>query len=145
MFDTKTHTSNQQEQKIILQKIGETLTQFKEVELAYVFGSFLKGTYRDIDIALLLKETLPPYQSLKLALKIGNTIEQKLNYPAEIDTRILNTTPIQFQHEVIKTGKIIHCKNETKRITYETKVLNTYLDYKPILEFFNKQLIKDAI
>jgi len=44
----------------ILQKIGEVLSKFKEIEIGYVFGSFLKGEFKDIDIALVPSKSLPP-------------------------------------------------------------------------------------
>jgi uncharacterized protein len=45
-----------------LAKIGEICAGFKEVDVAYVFGSFLLGEkFNDIDVALLLSKDLDPY------------------------------------------------------------------------------------
>ena len=125
----------------ILQKIGEVLSKFKEIEIGYMFGSFLKGEFKDIDIALVLSKSLPPYDAMKFALNIEWELEKALRHEFEFDVKILNSAPIYFQYEVIKNGKPFFCRDKVKKIRYEAKVLSEYLDYKDTLDWFNRKLL----
>jgi len=125
----------------ILQKIGEVLSKFKEIEIGYVFGSFLKGEFKDIDIALVLSKSLSPYDAMKFALNIEGELEKALRHEFEFDVKILNSAPIYFQYEVIKNGKPFFCRDKVKKIRYEAKVLSEYLDYKDTLDWFNRKLL----
>ena len=52
--------------------IGTIVSRLKNVDVAYIFGSFLEGEeFNDIDIALLLSKNLNPYKSLKFSLKVN--------------------------------------------------------------------------
>lgn len=129
------------EKEEVLQKIGEVLSGFEEIDVGYVFGSFLKGEFEDIDVALLVSKSLSPYKSMKFAMKVGREIERTLNYSFEIDVKILNSSPTYFQYEVIKNGKVIFCEDEAKRIRYEAEALSNYLDYKDTLDWIDKKLL----
>ncbi|ATZ61211.2 MAG: hypothetical protein DDT40_00306 [candidate division WS2 bacterium] len=129
------------EKEEVLQKIGEVLSGFEEIDIGYVFGSFLKGEFEDIDVALLVSKSPSPYESMKFAMKVGREVERTLKYSFEIDVKILNSSPTYFQYEVIKNGKVVFCKDETKRIRYEAKVLSNYLDYKDTLDWIDKKLL----
>ena len=125
-------------------KIADGLSNFHEVEVGYVFGSFLTGKFTDIDVALLLSKKLPPYQSMKFAMEVARALEKALGHKFEFDVKVLNSSPIQFQHEVIKNGEVVFCKDETKRVGYEAGVLSEYLDYREVLEWFDKKLLARA-
>ena len=125
----------------ILQKIDGVLSKFKEIEIAYVFGSFLRGEFRDIDIALVLSKSLAPYDTMKFALNIERELERELRHDFEFDVKILNSAPIYFQYEVIKNGKPVFCRDKVKKIRYEAKVLSEYLDYRDTLDWFNRKLL----
>ena len=127
--------------KEVLQKIAEVLSKFEEIEVGYVFGSFLRTEFEDIDIALLISKSSPPYKAMKFAMKVGREIERALKYNFEIDVKILTTSPIYFQYEVIKNGEIVFCRDKAKWIRYETEVLSNYLDYKDTLDWIDKKLL----
>lgn len=46
----------------VLQRIGEVLSRFEEIDMGYIFGSYLRGEFEDMDVALLLSNSLPPMQ-----------------------------------------------------------------------------------
>ncbi|WP_048130135.1 hypothetical protein, partial [Methanosarcina sp. WH1] len=54
------------DKSLFLADIINILSGLKDVDAAYIFGSFLERKYfNDIDVALLLSESLDPYQSLR--------------------------------------------------------------------------------
>ncbi|MGC8816492.1 MAG: type VII toxin-antitoxin system MntA family adenylyltransferase antitoxin [Candidatus Hadarchaeum sp.] len=133
------------EKEEIIKKIVETLWGFKEVELAYVFGSFYAGReFEDIDIAILLSKPPSAYESERFAMKVAGALETALGHKFEFDVKVLNFSPIYFQHEVIRDGKLLFCRDETKRVEYEAGVLSEYLDYREVLDWFDEKLLARA-
>ncbi|MDP8262794.1 MAG: nucleotidyltransferase domain-containing protein [Candidatus Ancaeobacter aquaticus] len=111
-----------------------------EIELAYLFGSKAKGTdtaLSDTDIALLLKNT-PHLFDYKLELL--REIKQILNSDT-IDLVILNNAPPLLRYQAVCFGTMIHCKNDLTPFHYKAKVINEYLDIKPMLDFFTRDAI----
>jgi len=91
----------------LLADLGKIIAEFEEVDIAYVFGSFLESDeFNDIDIALLLSEKpgLDPYQSLKFSLKVAGELERQIKPRFEFEVKVLNISPPEFQFKVIRKG-----------------------------------------
>lgn len=54
------HHLDQREKDEILLAVAGARKQFPAIEAGYVFGSFLRGPFRDLDCAILLSSSLPP-------------------------------------------------------------------------------------
>jgi hypothetical protein len=146
---TEKRSSNSKIRKVpdeVLQRIGEILflSRSEEIEVGYVFGSSLRGEFEDVDVALLLSKSFSSYESMKFAMRIGRVLEKAFDHRFEFDVKILNLSPIYFQHEVIKNGKPVFCRDVKGKIRYEARVLSEYLDYRDILEWFNQELLARA-
>jgi len=116
-----------------LTEIANIIAGFKEIDVAYLFGSFLeKDEFNDIDLALLLSEELglDSYKSLKFSLRIAGELERQIKPAFEFDIKVLNTAPVEFQFEVIKKGKVIFSRDDPRRIDFEFEAISTYLDLK---------------
>lgn len=122
----------------ILEKISHILSTHNEIVAAYVFGSYAKGHERadsDIDIGLLLAHDedgggLYPE-------RIAGELKDTLKIKHDIDVRILNRGTLLFLHQVLN-GKLIFCRDERRRIEFETSTIRKYLDFKPFLEEYNR-------
>jgi uncharacterized protein len=133
------------DQSSFLTDIGTIVAGLKNVDVAYIFGSFLEGEeFNDIDIALLLSENLDPYKSLKFSLKVEGELERQIRPRFEFDIKTLNDAPVEFQFEVIKKGSVIFSRDETKRIDYEFEVISIYLDLKYMYDFLDKKFLAKA-
>lgn len=125
-----------------LANISKILAGLKEVDTAYIFGSFLeREEFNDIDVALLLSENLDPYQSLKFSLRVAGELERQIKPRFEFDVKILNSSPIEFQFEVIKKGRVIFSRDEFRRIDYESEVISAYLDLKYMYDLLDKEFL----
>jgi predicted nucleotidyltransferase len=125
-----------------LADIGTIVSRLKNVDVAYIFGSFLEGEeFNDIDIALLLSEDLDPYKGLKFSLKVAGELERQVKPRFEFDIKILNNAPVEFQFEVIKKGSVIFSRDETRKVDYEFEVISTYLDLKYMYDFLDKKFL----
>ena len=125
-----------------LADISRILAGLKEVNTVSIFGSFLeKEDFNDIDVALLLSESLDSYKSLKFSLKVAGELERQIKPRFEFDVKILNNSPIELQFEVIKKGRVIFSRDESSRIDYESEVISTYLDLKYMYDLIDKEFL----
>ncbi|HUX98541.1 MAG TPA: nucleotidyltransferase domain-containing protein [Candidatus Deferrimicrobium sp.] len=128
--------------KELIDLLREIISQIKEIQISYVFGSSLKEkTFNDIDIAVLISNTKSSYQASKFAMSLGRIIEKSLKFKWEVDVKILNYAPIYFQFSVLQEGVLLFYQNENDRISYEKNVITDYLDFRDTLDWFDVQII----
>ena len=121
-----------------MESIIKVLENESDILFAYLFGSFAKGTQNensDIDIAVYLidekiLEKYPLYPS-RIAINIENILDKK------VDVRLLNGSTLRFRNQVLMHGKLLHSKDEKKRIEFETSSLAQYYDFKPHIDRYD--------
>jgi hypothetical protein len=127
------------DKKEIMNEIGELISGFDEVEVAYVFGSFIQSDeFNDIDVALLISKELNPYARFKFAMKVARELERRIKPRFEFDVKILNYSPIEFQYEVLKKGEAVFLRERSKKVEYESELISDYLDFRITAEWLNK-------
>jgi len=122
------------------EKISKVLKRHKNIIFAYIFGSFARKEARadsDIDIAIFLKNPDIIDKNPMFEIELALEIEKVLNRP--VDVRILNNKPLIFTDQVLRYGKILFSRNNKERINFETKMLDLYLDFKYLMEEYNKR------
>lgn len=131
-----------QERKEILGRIGEVLSEFGDVDFGYVFGSFLGDLgFRDVDVAIYVGGDYDSYGLMKFTMSVTRALESKVKPRLEFDVKDLNTAPVTFQYEVIRSGRLVFSRDNVKRVRFEAEVLSNYLDYKETLDWFNKKFL----
>jgi len=129
----------------ILECIRFILPGFEEIDLAYVYGSFLKrDDFRDIDIAIHLSEELHPYQRFKLSSKVARSLEKKILPRVEFDVRVLNCAPAYFQYEVISKGIVVLERDRDMRVDFEAHLISEFLDLKYMNDRFDQAFLARA-
>lgn len=112
-----------------------------EVIAAYLFGSYASdtvGPLSDVDIAVLFDEGSDIDRIyLKLCVEVSKAL-----HTDEVDLLILNKAPITLKYKVLKEGKLLFCRDEVKRIRFQVKVINDYIDTKPLRDMYNRELFK---
>ena len=124
-----------------LEKHKECLIQYlekhPEIEVAYIFGSVAQGKITplsDIDIAILVDNQKIDENVYRYGYKaeiLSDLI--KLLKTNAIDLVILNEANTLLRHRILYYGKILHSKNEKKRIVFQTTTISKYNDYKQIM------------
>ena len=112
--------------------LKDLLQKDDSVETAYVFGSIAKGTsgpLSDIDIAVLLKESLTRRQRYERKLLLINEISSALRTD-NFNLVIMNGSPLLLNYNIIRDGKLLKSENESRRVLYETSIMSRYLDRK---------------
>lgn len=111
--------------------LEEAIGSIKEIEFAYIYGSFLINTgFHDIDVAVYLSriEHIDPFE---YELSISSIMEKRIRFP--VDVRVLNYAPNSFCYEVTR-GEVIFSRNEGLRFGFIERTWNIYLDYKPVIK-----------
>ncbi len=138
------HVLETEERKGVLDTVRAVLAALDAVEVGYVFGSFCRGDFADVDVAVLIAGEPSPYQAMRFARMVERELERALCHRFETDAKVLNTAPIAFQHEVIRSGRKIFSRDRERTIEYEADVLSRYLDYRDTLEWFDRVLLTKA-
>jgi predicted nucleotidyltransferase len=128
----------QQQAQAILARVQEALPAVLArypVVVAYVYGSVARGTVlptSDVDIALVLTESLPPYERLQLELTIEGEVEEAAGiYP--IDVRVINDAPLLVKGRILQEGIRVYEGDRQKRIAFEVLTRHQYWDFEPFV------------
>jgi predicted nucleotidyltransferase len=110
------------------------------VLVVYLFGSRAAGTglpSSDIDLGVILGT--PPW-NIDTRVLYHNLYELFSDlYPgSRVDIVFLQTSPIALQFSAIREGKILFEGNPGLRADYESLVIQQYLDFRPVLDFFDR-------
>ena len=135
------HLLEAEEKEEVLRTIRTVLAGFDEIEVGYVFGSFSQGDFGDVDVAILVAGEPTPYQAMRFRARVERELERGFGYRFEADVKILNTAPISFQYEVIKSGRRVFSRDNERKVRYEAGVLSLYLDYADTLDWFDRVLL----
>src|ERR1700694_1018649 len=113
------------------------------VNAAYLAGSLSNrtsfGHLTDVDIAILLMEQIKSDQFLDYQLYFFSELAKRLESDT-IDVVILNQASMLLKLQVIKYGQILFSRDEKQRVSFETKAVMDYLDFKKYDEIQNQAL-----
>ena len=110
----------------------------------YLFGSRTDGTAHkdsDYDFAILFK-TKPTFEMTSLIpMELEKELSSILNN--EVDIIVLNNLPLEQKFMIISRGKMIYTSEDNIRTDFEDITIRDYLDYKPFLELYKKEVRED--
>lgn len=110
------------------------------VAIVYLFGSKAVGTstpLSDTDIGVVLKERAAVNDTRVLFNTLYDLFAEE--YPtAKLDIVFLQRAPMPLQYQAITEGKILFEEDPRVTADYTEFVRTMYLDFKPVLEYFDK-------
>jgi len=137
---------NDLDKERMIKEISRCLSGFEDLLLGYLYGSFLvRNDFHDIDIAILLSRERKPYELFKYSMTIASDLERCITPRFDVDLRILNNAPVEFQYEVVRTGKVVFARDEGLRIAFEADVMAKYLDLKPLYDRMDRALLASEV
>jgi len=123
-------------------QLNQLFTQ-NPVNAAYLAGSLSSrtsfGHLTDVDIAILLMDQIKSDQFLDYQLYFFSELAKRLESES-IDVMILNQASLLLKLQVIKYGQILFSRDEKQRVSFETKAVMDYLDFKKFDEIQNQAL-----
>jgi predicted nucleotidyltransferase len=120
--------------KAELKKIG--------VSVVYLFGSKAtgKGSHTsDVDIGVVLRK---PIEDTRSSYKILYDLFSAIYPSSRLDIVYLQKASLPLQYFAIKDGKIIFEEDPKSTADYENRVINQYLDFRPVLDLFDRVTMK---
>lgn len=124
-------------------KLTTVLRKHPEIELAYLFGSAVKGKGmpRDVDIAILLTKPIKITQKLGYIVKLCTELGKVL--PSHTyDITILNTADPLLAFQVIQHGKVLLERRKKIDRDFKVHTMTRYHDAKPLHDFFFKRAME---
>lgn len=113
------------------------------VNTAYLAGTLSNrasfGHLTDIDVAILLMDQIKSDQFLDYQLYFFSELAKRLGSDS-IDVMILNQASLLLKLQVIKYGQILYSRDEKQRVSFETKAVMDYLDFKKFDDIQNQAL-----
>jgi uncharacterized protein YutE (UPF0331/DUF86 family)/predicted nucleotidyltransferase len=123
-------------------QLNQLFTQ-SPVNAAYLAGSLSNrtvfGHMSDVDVAILLMDQIKADQFLDYRLYFFSELARRLESDS-IDVMILNQASLLIKLQVIRSGQILFSRDEKSRISFETKAVMDYLDFKKFDEMQNQAL-----
>lgn len=120
------------------------LKEFK-VGIIYLYGSVAQGyesKLSDIDIGVVFVDPKVLENSLEVYNRLYDIFDEAIKPKEEIDLVFLQQTSLGLQYNVINEGKVIYAVSPEFRADYEEKVLNKYLDFEPVGDYFDECLMR---
>ncbi|HET8843504.1 MAG TPA: HepT-like ribonuclease domain-containing protein [Ktedonobacteraceae bacterium] len=123
-------------------QLNQLFTQ-SPVNAAYLTGALSNrtsfGHLTDVDIAILLMEQIKSDQFLDYQLYFFSELARRLDSD-NIDVVILNKTTLLRKLQVIRHGQVLFSRDEKSRISFETRAVMDYLDFKKFDDLQNQAL-----
>ena len=108
----------------------------------YLFGSREEGTAMDssdIDVGIVLKKPMMPEDTRSLYHRIYSELSKifQTSFTKELDLVFLQKASLPLQYNAIINGRVLYEDDPVERADYEEAVAIQYMDFKPILEYFD--------
>jgi predicted nucleotidyltransferase len=106
----------------------------------YLFGSKAIGKgspLSDVDIGVVCKDPMQDMDTRSLYNLLYKLFSDL--YPhSRLDIVFLQTAALALQFFAIKDGKVIFAEDPRFTADYENRVIQQYLDFRPVLDFFDR-------
>lgn len=134
----KAYSINTNQKKQIKKVIAETLNSARDIDFAYVFGSFNDEDlpFHDIDLGIFFN-IKDPVEVCNVSDDLAIVLLKQVTFP--VDVRPLNNAPVTFLYHVMK-GELILENNEEVRCQVMERTVREYFDLQPILNRAMKEM-----
>ncbi len=123
-----------------MRQARKVLEKDTAVAFAYLFGSVARGDTTpgsDVDVAIYL-DAGRDVDFFDKRLALMEEFTRALERGA--DVVILNTAPPVLRYAIIQEGRPIYTRSARKKLDFELKVTNEYMDYQPVLKRYHRRL-----
>lgn len=110
-----------------------------DVEVAYFFGSRARGEASlasDTDVAVLFNESSG--DPAELSAHLMETIARETGQNPGVDVVDLDRTSPVLAHRVVREGRLILSRCESRRVGFEVAALRRYVDTAPLRRIFHE-------
>jgi predicted nucleotidyltransferase len=121
-------------------RIAALLSKREDILFAYVYGSFLHDSFRDIDLGVFLRdESSGAAEPLRYEMVLEQELEDATGVP--IDVRVLNAAPLPFAYSILRTGEVFFSRDEKARCDFVCRIYTHYHDFA----YYRKRYRREAL
>lgn len=120
-------------------EIVEAVEADPDVNALFAFGSLATGTLMplsDLDFGILLNNRLDKNQRFDKHIQLIGVFTDTFRTD-DIDLIILNDAPKRMAFQILKTGKMLACKNTAALTSFRERLVKEYLDFKCMKDSFD--------
>lgn len=128
----------------LIKELREVLARDERVDFAWLFGSAARcedGPLSDIDVAVLLSPSIAPQDRLDVAAALWENLERRC---PRVDLVILEEAPPALRHRVFREGILLVERDERRRVAFEAKAIQEYLDFQYLADIYDRALLARA-
>ena len=103
----------------------DRIAKERDIVALYAFGSLATGDLKplsDLDFGILVSGKLDKQKRFDKHLDLIGKFNEVLKTD-EVDLIMMNDAPMRFSHNIIKSGKLIHCANKIELIDFIEKTI----------------------
>jgi predicted nucleotidyltransferase len=93
------------EREGVARKLAEALRGEGKVALAFLFGSFLEGAFRDVDVAVYLSGGVDPLEAAAYAEGLAGRLSALVGLP--VDVAVLNFAPAWMKRRAMSGRELL--------------------------------------
>jgi len=111
----------------------------KDIVALYLFGSLAQNEPKplsDLDFGILLNIRLNKERRLDKHLELIGIFNETFRTD-EIDLIVMNDAPIRMAFQILKTGKMLVCKDVRSLTAFRESMVKKYLDFKCMRDAFD--------
>jgi uncharacterized protein len=126
-------------------KLRSVLEKDERMDCAWLFGSAARGEagpLSDFDIAVLLDAAIPPEARMDIAAALIEELERRCG---RVDLVLLDEASPALRHRVLREGLLLFERDARRRVAFETRAIQEYLDFQPLAEIYDRALIARAM
>jgi len=129
-----------------LRQIRKTFSQDPDIDVLYLFGSYATGTstpLSDLDFAVLFSPHVIEHEYFQKRLQLITDLMSLTRVDA-VELIVLNKAPLVVSYKAIAPHEIVIDNNSRRRIRFEVRVMQRYLDLRPFRRY-HQQNLKERI
>lgn len=115
-----------------------------DVIALYAFGGVADGALKplsDLDFGVLISTALNRRQRFEKHLDLIGIFNETFRTD-EIDLVLMNDAPMRFSYNIIRSGKLLYCRNQKELVDFCEKTVKLYLDFSFFRENFDRVFLK---
>ncbi|HYN21900.1 MAG TPA: nucleotidyltransferase domain-containing protein [Thermoanaerobaculia bacterium] len=126
-------------------ELREVLATSDVIDCAWLFGSVARGEagpLSDVDVAVLLDSEVPPEARMDIAAALVEKLESRCD---RVDLVLLDEASPELQNSVFREGLLFVERDANRRVAFETRAIQEYLDFQYYAEIYDRALIARAV
>jgi len=128
----------------LIEVLREFMSRQPDVRLAYLFGSYGRGTANalsDVDVAVLMAGHLSSREQGRARVRLMADLMAALGRE-DVDLVILNQAPLLLRHRVLRDGRLLFAADERERVHFTADTYQRYLDHRYMYDVLDEAMFR---